>query len=233
MEYVQIKNGRGDAFSPPENAHGMKLIFKGKFTSYDALPKGELPENAKAFKEPKTMVGINLTALLFALPAAIVMFILLPLFGGSEMYDRYKLWGFVIALALAPLHEYIHALFCGKNAEVYMYYSLKHFMMFVLTLTPMTKARFIVMSFMPSFILGWLTFFAGLLLCPTTALGGILMSAGVFGALMGGGDYMNMFNAAVQMPKGALTQLSGMHSYWFMPENDSRKIYLNGKEQEV
>ena len=70
----------------------MKLIFKGKFTTYDALPKGEFPENAVAFKEPKTM---------------------------------------------------------------------------------------------------------------------------------GGGDFMNMFNAAVQMPLGSLTQLSGMHSYWFMPENNT------------
>lgn len=199
----------------------MKLIFKGKFTSYDALPKGELPENAVAFREPKSMVGINLTALLFALPVAIVMFILLSMFGGSEMYGRYNLWGLVIALALVPLHEYIHALFCGKNAEVYMYYSLKHCMMFVLTLTPMTKARFIVMSLMPSLILGWLPFMAGLLVCPSADIGGILMAAGIFGAIMGCGDYMNMFNAAVQMPKGSLTQLSGMHSYWFMPEADT------------
>ncbi len=199
----------------------MKLIFKGKFTSYDALPKGELPENAVAFREPKTMVGINLMALLFALPVAIVMFILLSMFGGSEMYGRYNLCGLVIALALVPLHEYIHALFCGKNAEVYMYYSLKHYMMFVLTLTPMTKARFIVMSLMPSLILGWLPFLAGLLICPSADIGGILMAAGIFGAIMGCGDYMNMFNAAVQMPKGSLTQLSGMHSYWFMPEADT------------
>lgn len=213
--------------------NGMKLIFKGKFTSYDDLPKGDLPENAKAFKEPKTMVGINLMALLFALPAAIVMFILLSLFGGSEMYESHRLWGLIIALALAPLHEYIHALFCGKDAEVCMYYSLKHFMMFVITLNPMTKARFIVMSFMPSLILGWLPFWAGLLLCPDTAFGGILMAAGVFGTLMGCGDYMNIFNASMQMPKGALTQLSGMHSYWYVPENNSRKIYLNGEEQEV
>ncbi len=199
----------------------MKLIFKGKFTSYDALPKGELPENAVAFREPKTMVGINLMALLFALPVAIVMFILLSMFGGSEMYGRYNLCGLVIALALVPLHEYIHALFCGKNAEVYMYYSLKHYMMFVLTLTPMTKARFIVMSLMPSLILGWLPFLAGLLICPSADIGGILMAAGIFGAIMGCGDYMNMFNAAVQMPKGSLTQLLGMHSYWFMPEADT------------
>ncbi len=199
----------------------MTLIFKGKFTSYDALPKGELPENAVAFREPKTMVGINLMALLFALPVAIVMFILLSMFGGSEMYGRYNLCGLVIALALVPLHEYIHALFCGKNAEVYMYYSLKHYMMFVLTLTPMTKARFIVMSLMPSLILGWLPFLAGLLICPSADIGGILMAAGIFGAIMGCGDYMNMFNAAVQMPKGSLTQLLGMHSYWFMPEADT------------
>ncbi len=201
----------------------MKLIFKGKFTTYDDLPKGELPENAVAFKEPKTMAGVNLVAILYALPIMVVMTVIMAIFGGREMYGKFGLWGCVIALVLIPLHEYIHALFCGKDSEVYMYYSLRHFMMFVLTLAPMTKSRFIVMSLMPSLFLGWLPFWAGLLICPGTAFGGILISTGVFGTLFGCGDYMNIFNAARQMPKGSLTQLSGMHSYWFMPESGLSK----------
>lgn len=200
----------------------MKLIFKGKFTTYDALPKGELPENAVAFKEPKTMVGVNLMAFLFMMPALILMFILAAAFGKYEMFASYSLHGLAISLLLMVPHELIHAVFMGRDAEVFMYYSLKHLMMFVITLSPMTKARFIVMSFMPALILGWIPFLAGLLCFPAqSAAGGILMAAGFYCAIMGGGDYMNMFNAARQMPKGALTQLSGMNSYWFMPENDT------------
>lgn len=200
----------------------MKLIFKGKFTTYDALPKGELPENAVIFKEPKTMTGVNLMAILFMMPTLIVMFILAAAFGKFEIFEAYNLHGLLISLILLVPHEFIHAVFMGRNAEVFMYYSLKHMMMFVITLSPMTKARFIVMSFMPAFILGWIPFLVGLLCFPAqSAAGGIIMTAGFYCAIMGGGDYMNMFNAAVQMPKGSLTQLSGMHSYWFMPEKDT------------
>lgn len=198
----------------------MKLVFKGKFKSYDELPKTDLPEDAVMFKEPKTMTGVNIMAALFVLPAAVIMFILLILCRGTMMFSKYYYLGILIAFLLCPLHEYIHALFCGKDAEVYMYYSIKHFNMFVIPLNPMTKARFIVMSFMPAFILGFIPFFTGLLFLPSADIGGILMAAGFWSALFGGGDYMNMFNATVQMPKGSLTRLSGMNSYWYIPQNN-------------
>ena len=35
----------------------------------------------------------------------------------------------------------------------------------------------------------------------------------------GVGDYMNAWNGATQMPRGALTYLSGMHSYWYLPKD--------------
>jgi len=36
----------------------------------------------------------------------------------------------------------------------------------------------------------------------------------VINIFFGAGDYMNMYNAWRQMPKDAMTQLSGFHSYW-------------------
>ena len=33
----------------------------------------------------------------------------------------------------------------------------------------------------------------------------------------GGGDYMNVWNALRQMPRGSIQQISGFHSYWYMP----------------
>ena len=39
------------------------------------------------------------------------------------------------------------------------------------------------------------------------------------GLLLGGAaDYLNVINALTQMPKGSLTYLYGMHSYWYIPE---------------
>lgn len=45
---------------------------------------------------------------------------------------------------------------------------------------------------------------------------------GLFGLIcigMGFGDYINVYNAIKQMPKGAKTYLSGMHSYWYVEKN--------------
>lgn len=100
----------------------MKLIWKGKFKSFDDLPKNELPENAVKFKEP-------------------------------------------------------------------------------------------------SLLLGWLPFFIGLVFFPTLPFGKFIMAAGFYGALMGSGDCINIFNTAVQMPKGSLTKPSGMNSYWYFPDD--------------
>ena len=38
---------------------------------------------------------------------------------------------------------------------------------------------------------------------------------------MGIGDYYNVINALIQMPKGARTYLYGFHSYWYLPENSN------------
>lgn len=197
----------------------MKLIFKGKFKSYDDLPKGNLPENAVMFKEPKSMVMVNVVALLICIPIALIMSVLLFLTDKSECMKNVYFLGLLIAFLLTVPHEFIHSVCMGgKDTVVNLYYSLKHFMMFVQCTEPMSKTRFIVMSFAPSFILGWVPFIVGLFL-PKSTFTGVLLSAGLWGALLGCGDMINIINATFQMPKGSLTQMSGMNSYWFMPED--------------
>jgi len=52
-------------------------------------------------------------------------------------------------------------------------------------------------------------------------VGAILFSFSISSLLLGVGDYVNVFNAAWQMPKNSITQLSGFHSYWYLPEKES------------
>ena len=47
----------------------------------------------------------------------------------------------------------------------------------------------------------------------------VLGMMGLFSLSMGAGDYMNVYHAITQMPKGALTYLSGFHSFWYLKEN--------------
>ena len=41
---------------------------------------------------------------------------------------------------------------------------------------------------------------------------------GIMAISMGTGDYLNIWNALCQMPKGTKTFLSGMNSYWYREE---------------
>ena len=51
---------------------------------------------------------------------------------------------------------------------------------------------------------------------PEWTLLGIFAS---FGISAGAGDYLNVFNAITQMPKGARTYLHHFNSYWYIPED--------------
>lgn len=198
----------------------MKLIFKGKFKGYDQLPTNELPDDAVQFKEPSNLLCVNLLAIVFIIPVVVIMGIALGLRDNAN-WDYFWV-GYILSFLMMVPHEIIHALCAGKDDTVYMYYSIKHLMMFVAPMEPMTKTQFVVFCIMPAAVLGIIPFLIGLIFCPSTPIGSVLISTGMMSTLMGGGDFMNIFFALTQMPKGSLTQLSGMHSYWFMPKDNTK-----------
>ena len=85
--------------------------------------------------------------------------------------------------------------------------------MFVHGIEDMSKARFVFMSLLPNIIFGCIPYAAWLVNHDLVWLG--VMGAACLG--MGAGDYINVFNALTQMPKGAKTFMSGTHSYWYLP----------------
>ena len=109
-------------------------------------------------------------------------------------------------------HELLHAI-CFKE-DVYLYTNLEQGMLFVVGPEKMSKRRFIFMSLLPNLILGFLPYLVGMMFPD-------LLFFAVFGAInlgCGAGDYYNVFNAMMQMPKHAQTYLYGMNSYWYLPE---------------
>ncbi len=197
----------------------MKLIFKGKYTNEEQLPKGELPENAVRFNEPETPAKVNIVASLFLVPPLVL--IIGGIFAAGmihgELTLELSLWGVLLAFIAMIPHEFLHAVNFPKDTEVQMYYSLKNMMMFVISTAPVSKARFIWMSFFPNLMLGWLPFILWMAFPNVPILSAILLPFAVINIFFGAGDYMNMYNTWRQMPKGSLTQLSGFHSYWYMP----------------
>jgi len=187
----------------------MKLHYKGKFDlNPDSLPHGEHKPGAVKFKEPEDSKSLGLIANGIAL---VIYFITLPVLFLRGGLEAYNFWGVLVALLSLMPHEFLHAI-CFKE-DAYIYTNLKHGMLFVVGPEDMSKARYIFMSLLPNAVFGFIPFIL-FLINPEWGFWGTM---GAMAIPMGAGDYMNVFNALRQMPKGARTYLYKFNSYWYMP----------------
>jgi hypothetical protein len=200
----------------------VRLIWKGKYESEQQLPVADLPANAVRFKEPDTPAKLSLVASIFVIPVIIIIVIAiiikLLLDTSADSFSVLNTWGILLAFLMVIPHELIHAIAFPKHAEVQLWYSLKNMMAFVFTTCPMSKSRFIFVSLLPNIIFGFLPLIMWMLIpLKYDQISGILFSFSTFSLMMGVGDYLNVYNAAIQMPRNSITQLSGFHSYWYIP----------------
>lgn len=196
-------------------------MFKGKLKSEDELDKGVLPLNAVPFREPKDMKTLNLACSIFILPGlvliAVAVILRTVLLGHNQFF--FNLWGALLSLLTVFPHELLHGIAFPQNATVEVWYSLKSAMALCFSTYPVSKVRFIFLSLLPNLVFGVLPLVLWVALPSIPrAVADILFTFGVLSLFMGCGDYLNVYNAALQMPKGTLTQLSGFHSYWYYPD---------------
>ena len=200
----------------------MKLIYRGRYTGADQLPRADLPPSAVPFREPADTAALNLAAMKWSLLALALAAALgaatIPLRGGLVLGAGFWFMaGFAASFLTLLPHELLHGLCFGRGAEVHLFVSPKDLMAFVVCTRPVSRGRFILMSLLPNLIFGWLPF---LLWCLTPYSGAgsdILLWFSSCCISFGGGDYLNVWNALRQMPRGSVQQISGFHSYWYMP----------------
>lgn len=196
----------------------MTLHYMGKFNKEtETLPHGEHKPNAVKFKEPENPKKLAL----IANAASIVIMIVLavPAFFRCGELIADKLLEFYLGIILSLLtlfpHEFLHAI-CFKK-DVYMYTNLSQGMMFVVGPETMSRCRFVFMSLLPNLIFGIIPYLIGMLFPEKI----FLLSLGILATGMGAGDYLNIFNALTQMPKGARTYLYQFNSYWYIPQSET------------
>lgn len=200
----------------------MKFVYKGKYDGKEeSLPQREHPEGYVPYKEPTSMkklaviangLALGITALCIWAAVARVGYDFSEFIVG-EFSDIFWFWlGMIASLVAMIPHEFLHML-CFKE-EVYMYQNLKQGMLFVVGIEDMSKARFIFMGLLPNIVFGLIPFII-FMINPHLLFFGAL---GVFSIGAGAGDYLNVFNTLVQVPKGAKVYMSGMHSYWYIPK---------------
>lgn len=200
----------------------MKLIWKGKFENEEQLTVGTLPENAIRFKEPETPEKLIRAAGLFIIPVIIIIGVAIyikKLSGGNFVFsDMVNIRGILLSLLMAIPHELLHAAAFPKHAEVEIWYSFKYAMAFVFSSCPVSKSRFIFLSLLPNIVFGFVPLISWIFIpSEFSQISGIVFSFATFSLTMGIGDFLNVYNAATQMPKDSITQLSGFHSYWYLP----------------
>lgn len=201
----------------------MKLIFKGRYKSEDQLPKANLPQNAVRFIEPETPAKVNIACIVYAIPVFLLLGIAVAIKTGIYGEARGSLNFFAILLGLIMIlpHELLHGIAFPKDAEVQIWFSIKNMMAFCVSTYPTSKRRFVFLCLLPNVVFGLLPLIFWVVV--PFAKTDILFSFSAFSLLAGVGDYLNVHNALIQMPKGSITQLSGFHSYWYYPDNKTPK----------
>lgn len=201
----------------------MRLVWKGKCDTISQIAESVLPQGAVRFKEPETPLALNLAACIFILP--VLALVVGAMIAKSAIVPSYSfvgigsLWGILLALAMVMPHELLHAVCFPRDAEAQIWYSPKNLIAFVYSPAPVTKGRFIFLSLFPSLIFGLLPLALWIFIPSQNArLSESVLAFAACGLFSGAGDYLNVYNAIVQMPRRTMTQLSGFHSYWFYPQ---------------
>ena len=189
----------------------MKLHYGGKFrTEEDFKTRGKHHEGAVALREPSQTV-FAIVANAGCIVVLIILLVIIYVLGGKgfrEFAPKIGIAAIISMITLIP-HEFLHAV-CFKE-DVYLYYDPSKSLVFVHGTESMSKYRFVFMSMLPNIVFGIIPFVL-FLLNHNWLLSGMI---GAFCISMGFGDYINVFNALTQMPKGAKTYLYGFHSYWY------------------
>ena len=191
----------------------MRLHYKGKFDKNpESIPAKPHKPNCVKFKESEDSKKLAKKINIIAIPLVLIFYlpILLTDFQNTCSLSVPALLLFL--LGLFP-HEILHAI-CFKE-DVYLFTKFSHGRWFVAGPEDMSKSRFIFMSLLPNIVLGFIPYLLYLINRDWTLLG-VFAS---FSITAGAGDYLNVFNAITQMPKGSRTYLHHFNSYWYLPED--------------
>ncbi len=200
----------------------MRLHNAGKYNGDESsLPQREHPEGYVPFREPEDMKKF---ARYMNIVSILILIVTLGLFyfrlirwqlangGAISLYGSAFTLGFVLYLATLIPHEVLHALWFRE--DVYYHHNLKQGMLFVVGTEDMPKWRFVAMSMCPNIAFGFIPYILFMIWPDLTVLG----FWGAMAIASGAGDYTNVYNCITQVPKGGITYMSGMHSYWYLPK---------------
>lgn len=217
------------------------IHLMGDFKNLDQLTKGRLlTEKAIQFEEGNSFQDIVVKGMKIVTPLCIVMVIgaVLRMNTLENFTDKFSffsiIWVVVAAggtFFLAYIHEFIHALFYPLQAEKQVWKMLDQGAFFVYCESLTSKSRFIVLCLAPAVVLGilpytfWLIFPTALPFTPSI----MLLVVSILMTVMAMGDFVNVVNAALQVPETAKIFNFGFHSYWIENLSEGEEYIIENK----
>ena len=214
----------------------MRFVYKGKFDgNYDNLPRAELPDSAVCYEEPDNIKEITVIATKLGIVLIVPVIIAAAVKGyiafkagysGIDIIDSFMVMVFpaviLFFISLFP-HELIHGICWPGDAEVGIYNALRQGVLFVTSTEPMTKKRFIWMSAAPNIVFGIIPFIIFVIMPFGTKASSFMGWFSLCSLSGAGGDLMNIINTIKQVPDGSMVAMSGIHTYWYMEDEDGKE----------
>lgn len=179
--------------------------------------------DANRFQEGEKMENAYAKAFLITAPFVLIM-ILVSLNKCKSMSGTIDVLKFGMCLAasfllvpiLRTLHEIIHALCYPKNKIKKIYMNNKAKCCFVCCDAIVSKKRYIFINIAPAIVLGAVPYMVWLLLADKWSLevGLTVLFMTWYMVLMSMIDFLNIWNAMMQVPNHAYIFNKRMHSYW-------------------
>ena len=204
------------------------MKYMGKYKDESQILTGNLPKQAIKYNEPDTLTRVFLLGSLISLPLIItlIVLILIKIQIWNMSFENINALNFLIssmiAIALGVIftiaHEFLHAFCFPKNVIKEIWFKPNELAAFVYCNAPVSKVNFIWITLCPNVILGFIPYVLWILgvfdFNPLVSQTIILIA--MMNIISGVGDYLNFYLTINQVPKNALVQNYGFHTYWFL-----------------
>lgn len=186
----------------------------------DAWKEAVLPSNAVQVIEAESQTEL-LKRSYFLIVPLIVVFIVLIIIGKKKNWFMPSKKGFIIgaisSFLLQGLHELLHAIAFPAGSTVYIGIIKGNFSAYATSTDPINIIQCVVYYLLPAFVLGIVPLLIFVLdkekksvfcwFCYGFALIGLVQTAP---------DWFGLFPILRQVPREAIIQMSGWHTYWYL-----------------
>lgn len=192
----------------------MNIIYKGKLTEKNKLPKNDIPKNSIQFLNPKSKIEPYLGVIPILLVIIVTVWFKRNFIMNFTLDIKGMFIGLLLTIPLLILHEFLHALCLPKHTPIEMFWSPAGIML--IPCKPISKLRYSITLIVPAIILGLIPLFIWTFIPFTNiTLSSVLFLLSI--ANLGGCsiDVYNLFQVIRVMPKGSQMITSETNCYYF------------------